>query len=207
LRPKVENKVNMPDSKDFSGLGPLLDNVEEAAAEEGELSVSRFLEALGPRGFGPLMLIPALLVISPFSALVGFDSLMGALIAVVAVQMVIGRKHLWLPERVLAWRIGIEKLEKTIGWLRPVARRTDKVIRPRLRQLTRAPFSRMAAALCAVIGSTMPPLELVPFSNTAGAAIVALLSLGLTVRDGALIAAALVLLPAAIGGGAYLLLT
>ncbi|MCI0756146.1 exopolysaccharide biosynthesis protein [Teichococcus vastitatis] len=189
--------------RDVSGLTPLLDELGKAGEEDNGLSISDLLKKLGQNSFGPLMLIPALFIISPFSAIVGFDSVMGILIALVAVQMLFGRKHIWLPKRILNLKIGRDKLEKILRFLRPVAHWTDKVIHPRLERLTKAPFSRVIAAICALIGFTMPPLEVIPFSNTAGAAVVSFLSLGITVRDGVLIAVALVLLIIALGGGAY----
>ena len=193
----------MSTAREFSGLCPLLDDIEKSGEKQDGLSMSDLLGILGQSSFGPLMLIPALFVISPFSALAGFDSVMGVLIALVAVQMLFGRKHTWLPKKILGLKIGKGKLRKILSFLRPVARWTDKIVHPRLQRLTRAPFSRVIAALCAIIGLTMPPLEAIPFSNTAGATVVSFLSLGLTVRDGVLIAIALVLLVIALAGGAY----
>lgn len=60
-----------------TGLRPLLDEIGKAGEGESGLSMADLLKALGPASFGPLMLLPALFVISPFSAIVGFDSVMG----------------------------------------------------------------------------------------------------------------------------------
>jgi hypothetical protein len=193
----------MGDSHEFNGLSPLLSEIERGGEKNDGLSMCDLLHTLGQSSFGPLMLIPALFIISPFSAIVGFDSIMGILIGLIAAQMLFGRKHIWLPKKILGLKIGKDKLAKILGFLKPVARWTDKFIYPRLEWLAKAPFSRIVAALCIVIGATMPPLEAIPFSNTAGAAVVGFLSLGLTVRDGALIAIALVLLAVALAGGAY----
>jgi hypothetical protein len=193
----------MSEVHEYSGLRPLLNDVDRSGKEHDGLAMSDLLGMLGQSSFGPLMLIPALFVISPFSALVGFDSVMGILITLVAVQMLFGRKHIWLPKKILHLKIGEDKLKKILGFLRPVARWTDKIIYPRMERFTKAPFSRIIAALCALIGITMPPLEAIPFSNTAGAAVVSLLSLGLTVRDGLLVVIATAVLVIALGGGAY----
>jgi hypothetical protein len=193
----------MNEDDEFSGLGPLLEKIERAGNERDGLSASDLLQTLGPSGFGPLMLIPALFIISPFSAIVGFDSVMGLLIALIAAQILFGCKHVWLPEWILRLEIGRDKLPKVLRFLKPVAGWTDKVIHPRLERLAKAPFSRIVAAICVAIGATMPPLEAIPFSNTAGAAVVSFLSLGITVRDGALVAFALVLLGIGLAGGAY----
>lgn len=108
--------------------------------------------------------------------------------------MLAGRDHIWLPKRLLDLKIGRAQLEKGLRFLKPVAGWTDKVVRPRFERWAEAPFSRVVAALCMLIGVTMPPLEAIPFSNTAGAAVVAFLSLGITVRDGLVVAIALVIL-------------
>ncbi|WP_181704957.1 exopolysaccharide biosynthesis protein [Chthonobacter rhizosphaerae] len=186
----------------FEGLGPLLDEVDELAADRGEVSLADLLKALGQASYGPLLLLPALLIISPLSAFVGFDSVMGILIALVAVQMLFGRKHVWLPQALLRKPVSQKRLGKVMRFLRPVARFTDRIIHPRMEWLAAAPYSRIMAAVCAIIGITMPPLEAIPFSNTIGAAVVSFIALGLTVRDGALIAIAIAVL--VVGGGAGL---
>ncbi len=71
----------------------LLDEIGKAGTEDNGLLVSDLLKKLGQNIFGPLMLIPALFIISPFSAIVSFDSVMGILVALVAVWMLFGRKR------------------------------------------------------------------------------------------------------------------
>ncbi|WP_075217762.1 exopolysaccharide biosynthesis protein [Mongoliimonas terrestris] len=193
----------MSETKSYTALSQLLDDLDTSCARHDGSTMGEVVEALGHSSFGPLMLIPALFIISPFSALVGFDSIMGVLIALVAVQKLFGRDHVWLPQTILKLKLSREKMAKGIRFLRPVARWTDKVVHPRLRRLAEAPFSRVIAAICVAIGISMPPLEVIPFSNTAGAAVVSFMSLGLTVRDGLLVAIALVLLLIALGFGAY----
>lgn len=193
----------MSDTKTYTALSQLLDALGDTCAHHDGATLRQVVEALGHSSFGPLMLIPALFIISPFSALVGFDSIMGVLIALVAVQKLFGRDHVWLPEKILKLKLSREKMAKGIGFLRPVARWTDKVVHPRLRRLAEAPFSKVIAAICVAIGITMPPLEVIPFSNTIGATVVSFLSLGLTVRDGLLVAIALVLLVIGLGFGGY----
>lgn len=193
----------MGDNHDFDGLMPLLDEIDRAAKKQDGLSVSDLFQTLGECSFGPLMLIPAIFIISPFSAIVGFDSLMGIFIAIVSGQMLFGRKHIWLPKKVLMLRIGEDRFGKIVDFMRPIGRWTDRFIHPRFEWLAQSPFSRVIAALCLAIGITMPPLEAIPFSNTAGAAVVSFCSLGISVRDGAMIAVALGLLVAAMTVGGY----
>ena len=187
----------MTEAEQPTGLRPLLDKIGKAGDGGDALSVDDLLRVLGPGSFGPLMLLPALFVISPFSALVGFDSVMGVLIALIAAQMLFGRDHVWLPERLLRVEVGQEALRRIVRFLNPVAGWTDRIVRPRMQGLARGLFSRFVAALCVLIGATMPPLEAIPFSNTVGAGVVSLISLGITVHDGLVIALALALAGAA----------
>lgn len=175
------------DGATFQSLGELLDRVDEEAESDGHLSIDELLPVLGSRSFGALMLLPALLVVSPLSAFVGLDSVMGVVIAAVAAQLLFGRKHVWLPKFATRARVSRERVGEAVRSARPVARVLDRVSRPRLKRLAHAPLSRAVALVCFAIGATMPPLEVVPFSNTGGGAAVALLSLGLVVQDGVVV--------------------
>lgn len=172
---------------EFQNLSDVLDRVDAEAESDGHLSIEELLPVLGARSFGVLMLLPALFVISPLSAFVGFDSVMGVLIAAVAAQALFGKRHVWLPRFALRARVSRERVGKAVRAARPVARVLDRLSHPRLKRLAHAPFSRAVAFVCLAIGATMPPLEVVPFSNTGGAAVVVLFSLGLVVRDGVLV--------------------
>ena len=130
---------------------------------------------------------------------------MGALIILVAAQMLFGRKHLWLPGFVARRSVSRQKACKSTAKLWGVARIMDRWFHGRLPGLTRGPFVRAAAVLCILLALTVPPLELLPIATTAPMAAIAAFGLALLVRDGLLMVVATILACAAVALGLGLL--
>ncbi|MBI1181177.1 MAG: exopolysaccharide biosynthesis protein [Alphaproteobacteria bacterium] len=167
-----------------------LEQVLDAIAEAGDgedVSVADLLASVGGRSFGPTLLVPSLLIVSPISGIPGVPTIGGLTIAFIAGQMVIGRHHIWLPRFLLSRHVGRSKLRKALKTLRPAARLMDHLIKPRLCLLTSKPLSHAIAAICAAIALAMPPLELIPFASSAVAGAVALFGLALLAHDGLLV--------------------
>jgi len=186
-------------------LRQVIDRLAEAG--EGErVSVEDVLEALGRRSFAPLLLAPSLLLVSPLSGVPGAGTTGALVIALIALQLMLGRERLWLPRFLLRSSVGRERFGKATGFLRPAAAVVDRVIRPRLTFLTRGFFPRVIGAVCLGIALIMPPLELVPMANSLSAAAVAAAALALVAHDGLLALAALAAAAAALWFGlGYLL--
>lgn len=195
---KEERRVDGKDQEVHS-LRDLVEQIEDAG-QGREVSVESVLQSIGERSFAPLLLVVSVLLVTPLGAVPGAPTFGAVIIALIGLQMLLGRRELWLPQVLLRRKISGEKLTRTVRYIEPVARTVDKLVHPRLPRLARAPFSRIIGAACALIALTMPPLEVVPMANAATGATVALFALALTVRDGLLVLVAL----AASGGVAYL---
>ena len=165
----------------------------QAAGEGDTVSVSDMLQAIGPRSFGPLMLVPALIILSPVSGIPTVPTFGAIIITLIALQLMIGRHHVWLPQWLLRRKLKRQALERAVRFLVPVARVVDRVTRPRLELFTRPPFRQLIALLCILVAATMPVLEPVPFMATSAAAIITLYALALVARDGLLALGALLL--------------
>lgn len=186
-------------------LGDIVERVIDAGSGD-QVSVGELLDGFGHRSFGPLILTPSILVASPLSVLPGFPTAAGAVIALIAVQMLLGRRSPWLPGSLRRRRIDRRRLRRAAARLQPIARRVDRLVRPRLEFLTTGPFARAIAAICVLIALTMPPLELVPMANSTTGAAISVFGLALAARDGllALLALGLTVAGAAIAAGALL---
>lgn len=158
-----------------------------ASAGKGEaVCIDDLLGALGQRSFGPLLLLPSLLVVSPISAIPGVTTLGAVMIALIAAQMLVGRKAFWLPQRLRRRLLSRRRLDDAVAFLSPAARLADKVIQPRLMLFTHSPFSQLIAATCILIALIMPPLEVLPLACRLTAAAVAAFALALVAQDGIL---------------------
>jgi hypothetical protein len=179
-------------------LQHLLQDVTDAGVAD-KVSVADVLESIGTRSFGALLLVPCIMVLSPLSGIPGVPTTAGLIIVLVCVQYLAGRRTIWLPQRILRARISRKRLAAGFGYVQPFARSLDRVFRPRLRVLINHWTFSLVAVICAVLAATMPPLEVLPFTATITAFVIAMFAMALLYEDGLL---ALLALAGTIGLGA-----
>lgn len=179
----------------------ILDCIDEVARQHDRVSVDAIVESFGHRSYGAVLLMPVLVDWSPLGGIPGVQSFLALLAAVVAAQMMLGRRHLWLPGFIARRSIDSAQLRGAAARMRGAARFMDRHFHGRLEWLTRAPFSRVAAGLVIVMCLAVPPLDLVPFGGSGPMLAIALVGLALLVRDGVLMIVALALSAGAVGLG------
>lgn len=174
----------MGDQREPANLEQLLDRIECGTEVREYSSIGEMLDAIGRRSFGPMVLFVGLLLVTPLSGMPGMPTSMGLLILLTLGQVLIGRRHFWLPGWLARRKIPREKLLRGIKAIRPVARRVDRLLRPRLHYLARGPGLYVMAVACMVIAFSMPATELVPFSSSLAG--LALMGFGLAMisKDG-----------------------
>lgn len=175
-------------------LGTLLAFMKQAGEPDEPVTIACMLEATGHRSFGALLLVPGLLVFSPLSGIPGLPSFFAVMVGLIALQLLAGRKHFWLPQWLLQRSASRSKYDRALAFLKRPARFVDRLLRHRLTFLTEGLAVRINALLCLLIAATMPPLELIPFGNSTAGAALTFLGLGMMARDGALVIAAIALL-------------
>jgi hypothetical protein len=186
---------------DPHSVGEILDRLRDLADRQDHVSIGDVVQHLGHRSYGPFLLVPALIEITPVGAIPGVPTFLALIIVLVAAQMLFGRKHLWLPGLIDRRGVSGGKLGKAADKLRGVARFLDRWFHNRLPALTGGPMPRIVAALVIVLAATVPPLELLPFASTAPMAAIAAFGLALLVRDGMLMLLAGLLALGALGLG------
>ncbi|MCW4152940.1 exopolysaccharide biosynthesis protein [Halomonas sp. 18H] len=171
-------------------------------AKAGNVAVGTLVDALNSRGFGPLLLAPALVAMLPTGGIPGVPTVCGVLIFLIALQGSLGMPSPWVPRRLRRLAIQQQAMIAMTERAMPVASRLDRWFRPRLGVLTRAPVSQLVALFCAISGLAMIPLEVIPFASGIPALAVTLVAISMTTRDGALV----VLAGLAVASGAGLLI-
>ncbi len=174
----------MAKGKHADSIGDVVDGLEDVADKQDKVAIDDLLDEFGDRSFAPLMLILALVGITPVGAIPSVPTILGLCIAVIAAQMAWGREHVWLPTFVTKRGIKSERLTKGKDKLETVADVMDAVAKRRLKALASGPARRVAAGLIVVLCLALPVLELVPFAAAAPFLSIAILSLALMVRDG-----------------------
>mmetsp|Transcript_24080 Transcript_24080/g.44529 ORF Transcript_24080/g.44529 Transcript_24080/m.44529 type:complete len:198 (-) Transcript_24080:7539-8132(-) len=168
---------------DRGTLTALLD-VLEGAATGDRVSVQDILDKVGDRSIMPIVLVIALILVSPLSGIPGLPTLSAIMILLVMGQALARRRHLWLPPLLRNRRVRSERLIRSIARLRSPALWVDRHSHPRLRVLTAGPLRLLTLVACTLVPMIWPFLELLPFVTSIGAGAVALMSFGLLTRDG-----------------------
>lgn len=167
-------------------LGRLVHKVQERTANGEPVSISLLQEVAGARGAGPLLLLPALMIVSPLSIIPGLPTLVGLHTAIVAGQVALGRNKIWLPRWLTRRSLPAKYAEKLVHFLLPVSRMADGVVKRRVLPLTGGLPKQLGALVCVLFGAIMPLLEFIPLSSTIAATVIAMYALSISARDGIL---------------------
>lgn len=179
----------MDDHKDTQADTPLqsvLDKVETVLDGGESVDLKTVVEAFGNRSFGPVMVLCGLCMMTPLGAIPGIPPAFGVIVIVFALQLLFRRKTPWMPEVLRKVKIPSDKLAKVQAKVRPVLAKIDGIIRPRLQWAVTGPMQVVVSLVAIVLSLSFFILGMVPFGVVAPAAIVLLLGLGITARDGIL---------------------
>ncbi|MGQ7242500.1 exopolysaccharide biosynthesis protein [Salinicola sp. V024] len=152
--------------------------------EDDTITLQDIIDTFNARGFGPVVLLPALIALLPTGGVPGVPSVCGTFIALMAIQLVFGRKSPWLPKALGERGVSHDRWHRVTQRAKPWTRRIDRFLQPRLRWLMGDITQRLLALLMVVLGLSMIPLELLPFAAAIPALAIAVMALGLTAGDG-----------------------
>ncbi len=156
-----------------------------ASAREGDCTFGDLVDRVGARGFGPLLMFCAAIIMLPTGAIPGVPAVAGGAMIVLAVQILAGSGKPWLPGRLRRLELSDEKLNKAIRNGRPAARFIGAFVRPRAQELASGPVSLRIAGLAILLAGTMLiPLGFVPLIPFFLGAPVLVIGMAMTTRDG-----------------------
>ncbi|KQN91650.1 hypothetical protein ASE90_02320 [Sphingomonas sp. Leaf67] len=193
-------------SGDPHNVGDVLDRLQKLGEHAGgeRVRLGDMLEAMGHRAYGPFLIVLPMIEISPVGGIPGLPTALAAVLALLAVQLVLGREHLWLPGFLADRGMTGRKLLMVVDKGRPIAKRLDQWFHNRLPALTKGPMVKVAGVAVILLCLTVPPLELLPFASTAPMAAIMAFGIALLVRDGVLMIVACALSVGAVALGAGL---
>lgn len=178
----------MPKAKDTSDmdtprpLSALIAELRATANENKEsISLKRILDVFHERGFGVLLFLLALPAALPVPAL-GINVIIALPILILTLQQSIGRRTVWMPETLKKRQIKKKHLIAFLDKGMPLVRFTEIFFKPRLGFITQGFFSLLIGILGTVfaLSITLP----IPLTNTVPAMAVALMAIGVIMRDG-----------------------
>ena len=166
-----------------NNMSSLLTSLCEHTSGE-TVSIADLLNAVGRRSYGPVLLLLGFVAISPLTLVPGANWLIALVTLIFAIQIVIGRKYPWLPQRALNVSFPRKYLISGVESVRKYAEMVDRVLKPRLTFLTRVPFINIVAIACVAAALITFPLGLVPFGPLLPSLTILFFGLALTARDG-----------------------
>lgn len=155
-----------------------------AQADVENISVRDIMASVSRISLTPLLLLPAIALVTPLSGIPLFSTAMGVIIFLVSLQMIIHRDKIWLPEKILNMQVKSTRLRAAFKRIAPFSKWLDRRAHNRLTFLTQQPIVIIPQALCVLSGLVIPFLELIPFSSSLMGLAVSLLAFGMLARDG-----------------------
>jgi len=173
----------MPDE-----IKSLIDTLETIKRETSgsKIKMGELVDILNSRGFGPLLLGPALIVVLPTGAIPIVADICALIILFVSAQILLRKRRPWMPARLLNFSFSRKKFLNAIEKATPWAERADKIFRPRLKYLIRRELQPLVAIISILLSLAIMVLGFIPFAAILPALGIFFLALGLTVRDGLL---------------------
>ena len=170
----------MSDAADRTRTTALLARALEGSSAE-KITIGEFLDPLGERAFGFLVLILAIPNFIPVP--IGVGGVMGVLVIYVGAQMLLGFQHPWLLRAIRDHGMPRKRVERFVARLTPLLRWLEHVCRPRLEALTRQPAQRISGLLLVATGVLLAlPI---PFTNYVFGVLLVVYAVALIERDGA----------------------
>lgn len=171
-----------------SSLQALLRQIQNHDHDD-PVTLEMILDSVGRRSFGPMILVPGLIVVAPIIGdIPGVPTLFALVVLLTSIQLLLGAEHFWLPRWLLDRSMPRERLLKALDWMHKPARFVDRFLHARWTWLVDNGASRyLIATMSLLISLMLPVMEFIPFSATIGGAALVCFGLALVVRDGLLV--------------------
>jgi hypothetical protein len=151
-----------------------------AASPRERIAIGELLDGFGDRSFGAAMLLLAIPNMVPLPP--GASTIFGLPLMLIAAQLALGRRTVWLPERARDGAMPTSVFSRIVHTTRPYLRRAERLLAPRL-LIMLSPLSTRLVGIACFILAILIALP-IPLANFLGGLSVAAFSLGLLRHDG-----------------------
>jgi hypothetical protein len=175
----------MQSTEDASQALPLGETLQELlnANDERGLSISEITCAVGEKGFGLLLIVLSLPSALPMPA-PGYSTPFGIVMALIALQMIRGRKVIRLPQGLGTIQIKPKLAKTMLGNASKFLSKIERYIRPRQKWI-RGRTGQVSLAFVVLNMACLMMLP-IPLTNTFPAMVIFMIGVGLSEEDGLL---------------------
>lgn len=168
-----------------TSLQELFSQIRQAAENTQTATLELILKVAGRKSFGSMLLIAGIITLAPIIGdIPGVPTLMGIVTFLIAIQMLMRRDNLWLPQFLLKRSVDSEKLGRALKKMHKPAGVIDRYLKPRLSFLVEGIMLYAIAAMCLLIALAMPVMEFIPFSANIAGILLTTFGLSVLTRDG-----------------------
>jgi hypothetical protein len=159
--------------------------LRELASAEGErVTFREILLGLRHRAFGFTLLIFALPCCLPMPP--GVPTVCGIALVLIALNLIIGRKRLWLPRMIADKSVARADLKRVVDYAAPYLQRLERICRPRIAFVTEPMGKRVIGLVVFLLGVLL--ILPIPFlGNMPPGVAAAIISIGVSERDGVVV--------------------
>lgn len=169
----------------------IIEEIIESCEGEETVTLDEFLNKMGDKALAIAILVFALLALIG-GAIPGFSTITGVPILLIALQMMIGRRTIYLPKTIRNKAVSSRMVQGTLTKALPPLKALEKLLRPRILWLT-SPLCEKLIALVMVVLAVILSLP-IPGGNFLPSMGIAILALAILERDGLLVIAATVMI-------------
>lgn len=178
-----------PEKTKDSGLDGVLGDLHLATGDQDRVSLGALLGTAGARGFGPVLIVLAFLLLLPVGLLPGMPGIVGLAHIAIGIGIILGYARLDMPRKVNEWTLKGDLVRGLLRQAMRLAAFVRPILRPRLTFLASGPISlRIIAVVLILSGLTMLAIGWIPGLPFVLSLHVLLFGLGLTARDGLAVA-------------------
>lgn len=166
-------------------LSSLLDDLARLALSHDKISVADLIDALGSRGFGPLLVMLSGFMILPIGMVPGIPAVAGVLMVLIGGRMMTGETRLWVPARLGRVELTGHLLAVSVARAQPAALRLRPFLAPCLPFLIDSMvMSRVVALVLILTGAVIIVAGFIPGLPFVLSLHVLILGMALSARDG-----------------------
>lgn len=169
----------MSEPHQAASVTELLELIGSRSARK-KVSVADILEAFGDRAFGALMFVFAAPLVLPMPP--GVSAILGAPLAFITFQWMVGRPTLWLPRALLERTMSMSDFRSISAKLTPYLEKLERRLKPRLTFMYNGVGDRIMGAVCFLLALIV--FLPIPFGNMLPSFAIAAFAIGAAERDG-----------------------
>ena len=168
----------------------LVDRLYDLADGRDCVSIEMLVRTIGAQGHAPLLLIAGLFMILPIGMIPGVGGALGLLVAIIGLQMLLGRNGVSIPRFFGKREISADRIRNLAEQVRPVFEWLRRRLKIRMEYLSAGKVSLSIIAVILIItGGSLLVLGAIPVVVPMMGLPIILFAFGLFARDGAVVAA------------------